>query len=113
MCENTRVSERERLSNRRVHEIFDFEAMGFRLTVGVGRYPDGRIGELFLDNRKAGSTIGMLVRDLAIVFSIAVQHGADAEAIRRALCRDGQGRPLLPLGQALDIVISDEAPASS
>jgi hypothetical protein len=107
------MSERERLSNRRVHEIFDFEAVGLRFTAGVGRYPDGRIGELFLDNRKAGSAVGTLVRDLAVVFSLAVQHGADANAIRRAVCRNSQGQPLGPLGQALDIVLSDEAPASS
>jgi hypothetical protein len=34
----------------------------------------------------------------------AVQHGADAEAIRRALSRDAQGRALGPLGVALDII---------
>jgi hypothetical protein len=62
------MSERERLSNRRVHEIFDFEAMGLRFTAGVGRYPDGRIGEIFLNHYNAGSAIGTLAHDLAIVF---------------------------------------------
>ena len=33
-------------------------------------------------------------RDAAIILSFALQHGADAEAIRRARCRDSQGRPL-------------------
>jgi hypothetical protein len=107
------MSERERLSNRRVHEIFDFEAMGLRFTAGVGRYPDGRIGEIFLNHHNAGSAIGTLARGLAIVFSFAVQHGADAEAIRRAACRHGQGQSSGPLGYVLDIVLSDEAPASS
>ena len=107
------MSERERLSNRRVHEIFDFEAMGLQITAGVGRYPDGRIGEIFLNRYNAGSTIGTLARDLAIVFSFAVQHGADAEAIRRAVCRNSQGQPLGPLGQALNIVLTDVGPASS
>ena len=59
-----------------------------RFTAGIGRFEDGRLAELFLDNHKAGSAIGTLVRDLAITFSFAVQHGADPEAIRRALCRD-------------------------
>jgi hypothetical protein len=99
---------RERLPNRRPSEIFNFEAMGLRFTGCVSRYPDGRISELFLDNHKAGSAVGTLVRDMAIVFSFAAQHGADAEAIRKALCRDTAGRPLGPLGVALDQLLAQE-----
>jgi hypothetical protein len=97
---------RELLPNRRGHELFEFESMSLCFTASVSRYPDGRIGELFIDNHKAGSGVGTLVRDLAIVFSFAVQHGADAETIRHALCRDSQGRPLGPLGAALDLLAS-------
>ena len=75
-----------------------------RFTASISRYPDGRIAELFLDNYKAGSAVGTLVRDAAIIFSFAVQHGADPETIRRALCRDSNGRALGPVGQALDII---------
>jgi ribonucleoside-diphosphate reductase alpha chain len=99
---------RERLLNRRAHELFEFESMGLRFTVSVSRYADGRIAELFIDNHKAGSSVGTLVRDLAITFSFAVQHGADAETIRCALCRDSQGRPLGPLGAALDLLTSNQ-----
>ena len=67
--------------------------------------PRGQISELFL-NHKAGSSVGTLVRDLAIVFSFAVQHGADAQAIRRALCRDSAGRALGPLGEILDLRVA-------
>ena len=103
------MSARERLPDRRAHALINFEHMGMRFTAGVGRYPDSRISELFLDNHKAGSSVGTLVRDLAIVFSFAVQHGADAEAIRRALCRDSQGRALGPLGTILDLLANAEA----
>ena len=96
---------RERLPNRRASEVFDFEAMNLRFTASISRYPDGRIAELFIDNHKAGSAIGTLVRDAAIIFSFAVQHGADPEAIRRALCRDCQGRALGPIAEALDVVM--------
>jgi hypothetical protein len=44
-------------------------------------------------------------RDSAIVFSIALQHGADPETVRRALCRDSQGRASGPLGAALDVIM--------
>jgi hypothetical protein len=103
---------RERLAARRASLLFDFKSMGMRFTASVSRYPDSRIAELFIDNHKAGSSVGTLVRDLAIVFSFAVQHGADAEAIRRSLCRDSQGRPLGPLSTALGLLAKAEAPQS-
>jgi hypothetical protein len=66
-----------------------------------------------VNHHNSGSAIGTLARDLATVFSFAVQHGADPDAIRRALCRNSSGQPFGPLGQALDIGLSDEGPASS
>jgi hypothetical protein len=95
---------RERLSDRRPSELFDFQALDLRFTASISRYPDGRVAELFCDNHKAGSQIGTLVRDAAILLSFALQHGADIEAIRRALCRDSSGRALGPIGEALDII---------
>ena len=95
---------RERLPNRRPSELFDLEAMGLRFTASISRYPDGRIAELFCDNHKAGSQIGTLVRDSAILLSFALQHGANIESIRHALCRDNSGHALGPIGEALDII---------
>ena len=79
-----------------------------------GRFPDGSIAELFLSNRKSNSAADTAARDAAITFSIAVQHGADAEAIRRALTRDSPGRALGPLGTALDCMhlIAEREPTS-
>src|SRR5262249_54356900 len=48
--------------------------------------------------------VGTLVRDAAVILSFAAQHGADVEAIRRALSRDSHGQPLGPLGVALDLL---------
>jgi hypothetical protein len=98
------MSARERLPNRRPSETFSFELNGLRFTATVSRFPDNRVSELFVDNHKAGSAVGTLVRDAAIIFSFAVQHGADIETIRHALCRDSQGRALGPIGQALDLI---------
>jgi hypothetical protein len=95
---------RVRLPDRRPSELFDFQAMDLRFTASISRYPDGRVAEIFCDNHKAGSQIGTLVRDAAILLSIALQHGADIEAIRRALCRDSSGRALGPIGEALDLI---------
>jgi len=103
------VSERRRLPPRRLPEIFEFRSMGLRFTGSVSRFPDGRLAELFLDNHKAGSAVGTLVRDAAIILSFAAQHGADIEAIRRALGRDSQGNPLSPIAAALDLLADDRS----
>ncbi len=103
------MSARDRLPNRRASEIFSFESMGLRFSGSVSRYPDGRVAELFLDNHKAGSSVGTLVRDAAIVLSFALQHGADIDAIRRALCRNSVGRALGPLATALDLLAVEES----
>jgi hypothetical protein len=95
---------RRRLPNRRASTSFDLEVAGLRYTATVSHFSDGRIGELFLSNHKSNSAADVNARDAAIVFSIAVQEGADPEVIRRALCRDSHGRASGPLGVALDII---------
>jgi hypothetical protein len=60
--------------------------------------------EIFLINHKSNSAADTAARDAAIAFSFAVQHGADPEAIRLALCRDSHGRASGPLGAALDFL---------
>jgi len=95
---------RRRLPNRREAETFDIEVNHLRYTCTVGRYPDDTIGELFLNNYKSNSAADTNARDSAIVFSIAIQCGADPETIRKALCRDSQGRASGPLGAALDFI---------
>jgi hypothetical protein len=98
---------RERLPNRRGSESFDLECGGLQYTATISRFADGRLGEIFLTNHKAGSAADTTARDGAIVMSIALQHGADIETIRRALCRDSRGNANGPLGVALDIVATE------
>src|SRR5262249_5884540 len=66
----------------------EFEVAGLRYTCTISRFPGGSISELFLGNHKSNSQADTNARDSAIVSSFAVQHGADPEAIRRALCRE-------------------------
>ncbi len=96
---------RRRLPVGRDNETFVFELGGLRFAATVGRFDDGQIGELFLSNHKAGNQADTNARDAAIVLSFALQHGADIDALRKALCRDGRGRALGPLGAALDKLV--------
>jgi hypothetical protein len=95
---------RERLENRRLCETFDFECNGLSYTASIGRFPDGRLAEIFLSNSKAGSHSDAAAKDSAVVASIALQHGVLIETIRKALLRDAQGRASSPLGVALDLL---------
>jgi hypothetical protein len=95
---------REQLPNRRPNKSFTFEVAGLRYMATVSYFADGRIGELFLNNHKMDSAADMNARDAAITFSIAVQHGADAEIVRKALSRDNAGNATGVLGAALDLV---------
>ena len=88
------MSERRRLPNRRLCESFTFELNGLRFTASVGRFADGRVGELFLNNHKSGNQSDTNARDAAILLSFALQHGADIAEIRKALCRNSAGRAL-------------------
>ena len=97
--------------NRRLCETFVFEVEGLRFTATVSRSADGKPLELFLNNHKHGNQIDTNARDEAIALSFALQCGADAEAIRKALCRDSRGRALGPLGAALDLLLAQASSA--
>jgi hypothetical protein len=100
----TNCNERRRLANRRAHELVDFEHGGFRFTVGVGRFEDGALAELFLNCSKGGTPVDVSARDAAIVASLALQHGATSSELRHALSRNGNGSAGGPLAAALDLI---------
>jgi hypothetical protein len=82
---NYPLTGRTRLANRRPHELLDFEDAGFRFTLGVGRFPDGRLAEIFLNCSKGDTPVDVNARDAAIVASIALQYGATPDELRHAL----------------------------
>jgi hypothetical protein len=73
---------RQRLPDRRASETFSLECAGLAYTATVSRFADGRLGEIFLSNHKAGSHADTAARDAAIACSIALQFGADLEVRR-------------------------------
>lgn len=99
------MTERRHLPNRRPTETFEVESQGLKFTASIGRFADGRVAEIFLQNHKAGSMAGINAQDAAVVCSLALQHGVPLETIRRALMRDSQGRASGPLAAALDLIM--------
>jgi hypothetical protein len=89
---------REMLPTRRSHWLYRFECDGQVYTGGVGRFPDGRIAEVFINGAKVGTAAETSAQDAAIVASLALQHGCPVETIRHALARSGGGGgPLVTL----------------
>jgi hypothetical protein len=87
---------------------FGFECNGLRYTATIGFYDDSRVGEIFLGNHRADSHVDACARDSAILASIALQHSVPLDVLRKALLRDGQGRPSTPIGVALDLFAEGE-----
>jgi hypothetical protein len=96
---------RERLPNRRAALTTTFERDGARFEMTAGFYPDGRVGEVFLNADRANSLLDFLMSDAAILASLALQYGAPLDEIRHALKRDVRGAAASPIGAALDRIL--------
>lgn len=100
---------RRLLPARRHSETFDID-IGLRdpATVTAGYYPDGEVGEAFIDAGKAGEQIAAIARDAAVTFSMALQYGAPLEVIANALTRDGRNQPCTIIGHVVDKLARDQ-----
>lgn len=95
---------REVLPNRRACQVFGIDHGGIDYTVTVGRYPDGRVGEIFISTNKAGSDVDHMARDQAILMSFALQYGGTVEQLAAGVTRKPDGEPAHLAGAVLDAV---------
>ena len=95
------MSERRRLPMRRGAVALELEHGGHRFRLQIGRYPDGGLGEVFVDMHKGGSTLDALAADAAILISLLLQHGASPDEIH-ALRRFPNGAPASLIGAVVD-----------
>ncbi|SON54245.1 hypothetical protein HDIA_0704 [Hartmannibacter diazotrophicus] len=110
---------RERLSNRRYAETFDFvhtnpEGKGSEFRATVGTYEDGRVGEVFVNfilkgRHKPSTDQDINVRDAAILLSFALQNGTRLADIAPAMTRGEGGEPHGIMGTLLDQLVEFEA----
>ena len=98
------MTTRQRLPNRRGHELLTFEHVGIRYTVGVGRFEDGTLAEIFLNTAKHGTALDVIARDAAVAASLLLQHGCSVDTLRQALTRNSDGSASGPLARALDLI---------
>lgn len=93
---------RRDMPNRRRSFTLEYEKDGNRFRLAAGYYPDGALGEVFLNVGKTSSALDVLVSDAAILTSLALQYGCPLSVLQHALKRDGQGHAASPVGEALD-----------
>jgi hypothetical protein len=93
---------RRTLPQRRPAETFDLLFRNQSVTVTIGFYPNGNVGETFVDVAKSGNDLAHIARDAAIVLSIALQCGASVETLRHALTRGSHGEPASIMGAIVD-----------
>lgn len=96
---------REVLPNRREIETFKFFHENIRYHCSFSRYSDGRIAEIFVDAGKVNAGVQTLMRDGAIIISLALQHGASLATIKHAMTMGENDLPASPLGKLLEVVM--------
>ena len=101
------MGSRRRLSNRREHELIDFEHGGIRYTAGVVRFEDGTLAEIFLNTAKQGTAVDVNARDAAVAASLLLQHGCPVDTLRQALTRNSDDSGSGPLACALDLLAGE------
>ncbi len=76
---------RDRLPTRRRCETFAPRLVGHRVHVSLGRFPDGRVGEVWLDIHKEGAPLQGMVHALAKLASTCLQAGVSVGEVAHAL----------------------------
>jgi len=74
-----RVREQEKLPARRKGYTQKAKIGGHTVFLRTGEYEDGRLGEIFLDMNKEGSTLRALINNFAIAVSLGLQYGVPLE----------------------------------
>lgn len=73
--------QRRAMPKDRRASVHKFGLNGHEGYLTLGYYPDGQIGELFLNVSKQGSTLGALLDAWATMFSIGLQYGIPVEKL--------------------------------
>ena len=106
------MNERTKLPPRRASTVFDFRHGEINYQVGFASFDDGTVAEIFAHVTKETGVLSAIMRDAAVLASIALQYGAPLETLRSALTRqeDGIG-PASPIGAVLDAVAKNSREA--
>ena len=81
----TAILERRYLPLKRSGHTHEAVINGQKIYVRTGEYPDGRLGEIFIDFQKAGSSMQELLNCFCIAVSLGLQYGVPLEDLVQRL----------------------------
>jgi len=70
---------REKLPNRRQGYTQKASVGGHKMFLRTSEYPDGRLGEIFIDMHKEGTAFRALMNQFAMAVSVGLQYGVPLE----------------------------------
>jgi len=73
------VRKRDKLPSKRVGYTQKAIVGGHKIYLRTGEYPDGRLGEFFVDMHKEGAAFRSMMNAFAIAISLGLQHGVPLE----------------------------------
>jgi hypothetical protein len=82
-----RNNSRRPLPQRRSAIAVELEHAGHHFRMQIGHFPDGALGEVFLDAAKQNSALDAFAADVAILISLLLQHNVTPAEIGHALRR--------------------------
>ena len=100
---------RRRLPQRRGAIAVELEHAGHQFRMQIGCFPDGALGEVFLDAAKQNSALDALAADAAILISLLLQRGATPAEIGHALRRAPDGTAASLIGAVVDRLVEEGA----
>jgi ribonucleoside-diphosphate reductase alpha chain len=72
-------ADRRKLPNRRGGYTQKASLCGHKIYLRTGEYPDGKLGEIFIDMHKEGASFRSLMNNFAMAISIGLQYGVPLE----------------------------------
>jgi ribonucleoside-diphosphate reductase alpha chain len=75
----TKFGDRKRLPDLRTGYTQKAVIEGHKIYLRTGEYPDGKLGEIFIDMHKEGAAMRSLMHNFAISISLGLQHGVPIE----------------------------------
>lgn len=82
------MTTRARLPHRRQTVTQGIESRGMRMELSAGFDPkDGALREMFVGGIKDGSLLDAIMGDVAVIVSVALQHGVPIEAMGHSVAR--------------------------
>ena len=108
------MSDRIRLRCRRGGQNLSFQVPGrlgkgpMDFTALLGYAPGGSLAEVFFHCGKAGTDMNVLLHEMGLAFSFALQYGCPPLAMQKAMPRTAEGEAEGPLGTLLDLLTAQD-----